>query len=381
MCFHNVRIALLDLQRLQDCLSLADQRGTASASGGVEGPFLSETRLTKDPRSPADPSGRADPSWRTWPWSPHHALPVHRTPLRYFVERLQRRQPFSFARLDSGFGSPVGAAATRLVCDVEVRFSQLPAPDPGWFVGADATPGEDPAEIAALGARLASVLPTGCIAQDGALFRRATLDGSIRALLATLRHQHVVAVGPARLAELGERLRLPSFRLEAVSRKDAVAQRHSLGTEIEEGHRVFRGEPVVYLFHAGLVAAEWVLSLHGRLRNAFLIDVGTALDACVSERILRGPWGAIHWQAVARHLGLDPGPSETLSGWDSFSHDPQAAPARTRSSHTAPTVERRRLTTPPLGVSSASSETSWQRLRDGDLEKCLHEVLTPRTQS
>jgi hypothetical protein len=144
-------------------------------------------------------------------------------------------------------------------------------------------------------------------------------------------------------------------------------------------HAAFQGAPVVYLLRAGLLSPWLVLELHRRLRNAFLLDLGSVLDACVPERVLGASWGRIHWRAIAGHLGLD-GP-RARRAYEEAQRPPAlgaaAAPARRRD-RTAPGFERRR---PPPFASAAHEAAATaargplERLAEGDLERCLADVL------
>jgi hypothetical protein len=272
-------------------------------------------------------------------------------PAHYLADRLRRLRFVSVAR-------PGAATRGALARDVAACLARVSSRDPDLFVaGAPGTPGT-------------SALRAGERPLDDRLFARATLDGTIRALYAALRPYHVVAVGPGRLIELAERLPFASFTLKAVDPLDPAGRRHTILEDLVGGHRRFCGEPTAYLFHAGAVAPWWVLRLHGRLRNAALLDLGPALDACVQERVLMPAWGWIHWQAVARHLGLDPGPPPRDAAPGASAPARSPAPGRPRPPARRPAVERRRAS-----ASRGDAPAAGVRLREGDLRRCLLDAL------
>jgi hypothetical protein len=225
-------------------------------------------------------------------------------------------------------------------------------------------------------------LPPGFVAQDGELFRRATLDATIRALYDALRSLPVVAVGPEWLIELSSRLRLPRFSLVVAPDAEPEAARHELLARLVERHAAFHGAPVAYLFRAGPLSPWLVLELHRRLRNAFLLDLGTVLDVCVPERVLAASWGPIHWRAIASHLGLDGHRARHSRRREATALPPPGplpadAPARRRD-RVAPGVERRRRAPfAPFEHDAAPAEpgAAPERLAPGDLERCLSDVL------
>jgi hypothetical protein len=285
--------------------------------------------------------------------APPHVRTVAATgpaPARYLADRLRRLRFVSVAR-------PGAATRGALARDVAACLARVSARDPDLFVaGAPGTPG-------------ASALRASERPLDDRLFERATLDGTIRALYAALRPYHVVAVGPGRLIELAERLPFASFSLKAADPLDPGGRRHTILEALADGHRRFCGEPTAYLFHAGAVAPWWVLRLHGRLRNAALLDLGPALDACIQERVLAPPWGWIHWQAVARQLGLDPGPAPRDAAPEPAGPAPGSAPGRPRPPARRPAVERRRA------IGTRGEAAPGVRLREGDLRRCLRDAL------
>ena len=334
------------------------------------------------------------PSWQPTPLSPRHRVAVYRTPVSYFAERVRRLQTFSYATLDARFwalrANPATPPPTQaaLLEELGHQLARLPALDPDLFVAThpagDGARGDgargDGAEDAVLAA-MERTLPPGYVAQDGALFRRATLDGTIRALYDALRSLPVVAVGPGWLIELSGRLRLSRFSL-VVPPPEPEAARSELLVRLLEGHAAFQGAPVAYLFRAGLLSPWLVLELHRRLRNAFLLDLGPALDVCVPERVLAASWGRIHWRAIASHLGLDGHRARHTRRREAHPPSapdaaPAAAPARRRDCK-ALGVERRRpppFVATPRETAPAQPGAPLERLAEGDLERCLTDVL------
>jgi len=282
------------------------------------------------------------------------------TPAHDLAERLRRLRYFSYARVAPGAADPRGPDPA-LADDLARALGRGSPRDPDLFI---ATPG-DPRAVARPGLVL-----------DSDVWPRATRDGSIRALYAALRPLHAVVVGPARLTELSERLRFASFTLEVVETELDAAERRARLAELVAGHRRFCGAPSVYLFHAGAVGAWWVLELHRRLRNAFLIDLGPALDACLADRVLGDGWGWIHWRAVARHLGLDAGRGPREAAIEPAPL-PSEAPGRPRPVRRGPPVERRRA------AAAGRAPRPTERLHEGDLERCLDRTLAggPRDQA
>ena len=284
------------------------------------------------------------------------------TPAHYFAARLRRRQLFSYARI--GLAQQAGLP---WLPDLEQRLRELPAADPDLFLEAEQPAGPEPS--APRWSRL-GMAPAAARGNVG-VWHQATLDGSIRAVYAALRPFHLVVVGPGHLIELAERVRVESFTLLVTDPAGGTADRHHLLARLHEGHRRFFGAPTAYLFHAGPLAAWWVLELHRRLRGAFLLDLGSALDACVAERVVGPGWGRIHWQAVARHLGIDPGPGGPRAA--TAAPHPSSAPGRPRPTRGMPRRERRRA---PLAAPPQTAPLP-ERLHEGDLERCLAEAVDP----
>jgi len=156
-----------------------------------------------------------------------------------------------------------------------------------------------------------------------------------------------------------------------------VARRHELLARLATRHAAYRGEPVAYLLHAGLPAAGWALALRDRVRNATWIDAGAALDACLPGRVLGRGCGLRHWRAVARHLGVAPGPGAPGAAGGISVPPPGAAPARRRDDRAragaASGIERR---APRPGPADAPALV--ERVHEGDVERRLREILAPR---
>lgn len=300
-------------------------------------------------------------AWQPVPLSGRHRPSVYPTPVSYFAERVRRQQFFAFARAGRSFWDawlrlPKGTAASlnphgELLHDLIAQLSLASEADPNRFVAtshlpypeADRHRAEERGDAAVLTA-IEETLPRGFVAQDAQLWMRGTIDGSIRALYEALRPWNVVAVGPEWLIEVGGRLKLPRFGLTPVSAKTDVAEREALAARIEREHASFHGAPVAYLFHAGLLSPWLTLELHGRLRNAFLIDLGSALDVCDPARAQKAPWGRLHWNHIAQHLGfeeLTARHGRTLVRPRTITARTAPAPARTKRPAAKPAVDRR----------------------------------------
>jgi dTDP-4-amino-4,6-dideoxygalactose transaminase len=321
-----------------------------------------------DDASGAGPrAATAQTGWQPVPLSERHRLSVYPTPVAYFADRIRRQQYFSHARVNRGFfeawlslrdgARSLAPARAGLLRDLAARLGQLPANDPDLFVATSHLhyPDSDRLEAGAedeqrILAAIEETLPPGYVPHDGQLWKRGTIDGRIRALYDALRPLPVVAVGPEWLIELGGRLRLSRFALKAVDGPAVTAEREEFLTALLDEHARFCGAPVAYLFHAELLSPWLVLALHRRMRNAFLIDLGSALDVCDPARMREATWGRVHWHAIARNLGLD---DEVRRGARPeaerprllSAHGPEPAlppaPARVRRRRMLPALDRR----------------------------------------
>lgn len=264
----------------------------------------------------------SESAWQPVPLSGRHRPSVYRTPVAYFADRVRRQQFFSFARVGRSFWDAwlsLPAAASRppsdraeLVHELAAEIRQLRDDDPNRFLATSHLPYPDADRLeagregdATVLEAIERVLPAGYVAHDALLWQRGTIDGRIRSLYEALRPLHVVAVGPEWLIELGGRLRFPRFSLKATDVDGGIAAREQLATRVENDHTRFCGEPVAYLVHAGLLSPWLVMRLHQRIRNAFLIDMGSALDVCDPRRAQQAPWGRLHWRAISHHLGIE----------------------------------------------------------------------------
>ena len=302
-------------------------------------------------------------AWQPVRLSERHRLAVYPTPVAYFADRIRHQQYFSYARFNRAFWEawrPVrdGDASLRperaaLLHDLASEIRGLRDDDPNLFVATSHLryPNSDRMEAGSQNddeilATIEATLPPAYVAHDGQLFKRATIDGRIRALYEALRSLRVIAVGPAWLATLKERLKLPRFGLRSI---DGADDRQRILEALVEDHRRLCGEPVAYLFHADLLSPWLVLQLHRRLRNAFLLDLGSALDICEPSRVREAAWGRIHWNAIARNLGFDEEPLDSQRVVEIPRvvglHDPAPAlppsPARRHVRHAKPVHDRR----------------------------------------
>lgn len=305
-------------------------------------------------------------AWLPVRLSERHRLAVYPTPAAYFADRIRHQQYFSYARFNRDFweawrpvrdgDGSVRAERAALLRDLAAEIGGLRDDDPNLFVATSHLryPNSDRIEAGSqhddeILATIESTLPAGYVAHDGQLFKRATIDGRIRALYEALRSLRVIAVGPAWLATLKERLKLPRFGLHALDGANGRDGRRQILAALEEDHARLCGEPTAYLFHADLLSPWLVLQLHRKLRNAFLLDLGSALDICEPSRVREAAWGRIHWNAIARNLGFDEEPLDSqrvveiprLVGL----HDPTPAlppsPARRNVRRTKPARDRR----------------------------------------
>ena len=102
------------------------------------------------------------------------------------------------------------------------------------------------------------------------------------------------------MVDFGERHGLPDTLHVPVSLTSAARERQQTVDQLLTLHQRFRGEPVVYLFQCGDAISSWIIGrLHGHLANAFLIDMGRALDLMYPEFSLPQEWINNFLMAVA----------------------------------------------------------------------------------
>ncbi|NNL66405.1 MAG: hypothetical protein HKP30_09200, partial [Myxococcales bacterium] len=210
-------------------------------------------------------------AWQPVRLSERHRLAVFPTPAAYFADRIRHQQYFSYARFNRTFWEafrPVagGDASVRperadLLRDLAERIGRLGDDDPNLFVATSHLryPNSDRIEAGSqhddeILSLIEATLPAGYVAHDGQLFKRATIDGRIRALYEALRSVRVVAVGPAWLATLKDRLKLPRFGLRPVDGTRGGEDRQQVLAALEQDHARLCGEPTAYLFHADLLS-------------------------------------------------------------------------------------------------------------------------------
>ncbi len=272
--------------------------------------------------------------------TPEHDYRVRRLPLAWYVERIRRRDYFSYTKINHRFWeleaelhrnppgrSPEARAAADhalgRVAYLETGFREelladlgtLPLEDPSlvFATSHEGYPGScrlegatpDPAAIFAVMNRL---LPRGLVPHDGMLFKRATISGEILAFYRALRDLPLLVVGPEWLSALAGRFDLPNATHLAIPSREARAERWELLERIAAAREAIGAEtPAAVIFEAGTLAPWLIRRLHGRVDHTFLIDVGRPLDVCRPAIVFRHNWARVFRRELAENLGvIDP---------------------------------------------------------------------------
>ena len=123
-------------------------------------------------------------------------------------------------------------------------------------------------------------LPKGEIPIHALPFRIWAVTGEINRFFDLIRHKNIVVVGPSHLQNLGYKLKLKHYNYVNIHNSNAILHVEKTKLQIEKLHDKFLSghDDVTYFFIGGSAAMWLITELHGKLKNANLIDIGRAFD-------------------------------------------------------------------------------------------------------
>lgn len=247
---------------------------------------------------------------------------VRAEPLSYYVDKLERGEPFTSvlygdgefyvaARLKTGSRLQHGEIVTPRL--EEEMLAALAADGPDLFRGTDphliypeTYQGRDGAGLRAMCDRFHTALPGLRDREwvDGVVWDRAARDGELGPLLKALRGRKVFLVGNQKLAEGLKACRaLLPWGIYVVRPENAAADLDQMtGTILELFDRSYCAD-MVYVLCCGLSAIPLAMKIRAAVPTATVLDLGSVLDVFAGIGAERG------WRA---HLYAQPGAREAL---------------------------------------------------------------------
>jgi hypothetical protein len=207
-------------------------------------------------------------------------LDYREEPLAFYVARLARGEPFSFARYGDGewnaiFGVPgQNSDGHRYFTDLGERLrDSLIHPRPFLHGIRLNVPFREARRISDFLRRHRVRLPW----YDAGVFHRANIEGRLFPLVRELKGKPVVVIGPRFLRDL-EALLFPIAHFIEIPLHDCWLARDEIVSAVRDYART-RPEGVVYSFSASMAANVLIHDLHPELgaRN-WLIDIGSVWD-------------------------------------------------------------------------------------------------------
>lgn len=193
--------------------------------------------------------------------------------------------------------------------EMEKLLEAWPRPPDGPYLScsADAFPGED--RLAPLPSTpreeieeiLLRKAPAFSLNDDGMVWKKAVLEGSITEFLQLIGDQPVIVVGPSHLRAHQEIWHWKDAHFEQIHSTDARKDRYEILHRLEEKLASRRYSTV--LLQCGSLSAWIVSKLYRHDANYSIFDLGRALDFIDPDRILKQPWGGAHSQALAWRYG------------------------------------------------------------------------------
>ena len=113
---------------------------------------------------------------------------------------------------------------------------------------------------------------------DAMIWKGAYEQGRFESFIALAREFPVVLVGPESLKPIGRSWNIPSFQHLPISRTDAYADTERVIAQLNQVD-----QSSLILFCAGWFAQIWIHHLHGFRDDCFLIDLGMVLEAYQDE--------------------------------------------------------------------------------------------------
>ena len=228
-------------------------------------------------------------------------MQVHLKPLSWYVDKLERGEPFSSPLYGDGeFIVARGRSIGRTMQNGEIITSQLVdemrksmlIDDPNYLRGTDPNlinwrdyQGGDWEEFQRYCRQIEEYLASlgrEFDWYDGVVWEYACRDGNLAPLFKALNKRKVFLVGNPRLQDFTV-LQLEGFH--------PVPERNACSAIDEIEELVVREPNMVYIFCMGLGAVPLISRLHGKIPNATLLDCGSVFDVFVGLGESRG-WRA-----------------------------------------------------------------------------------------
>ncbi len=149
-----------------------------------------------------------------------------------------------------------------------------------------------------LSARMSKALRPHTGGEDGLLWKRAAIDGSLQQVFDASRQRGILAVGPSHLARL-ETLCSGPFENLAIHESEARRDRQQILGSIVARLESDAGRNPVVLLQCGSLSVWLARKLHDVLPNGTVLDVGRALDVIAPEKLMRQPWGMAWSKQIA----------------------------------------------------------------------------------
>lgn len=127
------------------------------------------------------------------------------------------------------------------------------------------------------------LLPSDRILHNGYLWKDACCDGSIAHFFVAIHHISVVLIGMHHLRDINKYLKFPKFHFYPVE-MPMEPIRHRMIDDWITYHQQFAGQDVVYLVQMSAIGSWIIAQIGNRLQNAFIFDLGRALDFWADEK-------------------------------------------------------------------------------------------------
>ena len=141
-----------------------------------------------------------------------------------------------------------------------------PPPHPEWSHWADGV--------------IKGMIPNDETPWNSLMWRRWGHSGAIQKFFSELKDKTFCFVAPYYYKNFGEKLKLPNFHFIEIDYLEASLHLEKTKNQIIDKHAELRksNEDVIYIVVGGSPGSWLVINLHGKLDNAFMIEIGRGLD-------------------------------------------------------------------------------------------------------
>jgi len=124
------------------------------------------------------------------------------------------------------------------------------------------------------------MLPPGETPWNSLVWRRWGHSGKIQRFFAELKDKTFCFVAPYYYKNFGEKLQLSNFHFIEIDYLQASLHLEKTYNQIIDKHKELRknNEDIIYIVVGGAPGSWLVINLHGKLDNAFMIEIGRGLD-------------------------------------------------------------------------------------------------------